>query len=96
MQTGDPDVLKRSFAEVSDIIQYMMEDESNRPETISHSGSPLRNSVTPSPGNTPVGRALQRLRRKNPPGAWMRRLTNCPLADDGQYSMKKQCIQCGT
>lgn len=54
MQTGDPDVLKKIPAEVSDIIQYMMEDESNRPEADKQSRQSAPSSVSPSPGHTPV------------------------------------------
>lgn len=69
MQTGDPDVLKTIPAEVSDIIQYMMEDEANRPEFDKRARQSVPNSATPSPGDTPVSPRAPAAAPQNPPGA---------------------------
>ncbi len=69
MQTGDPDVLKKIPAEVSDIIQYMMEDEANRPEADKRARQSAPDSATSFQGNTPVSPRAPAAAPQNPPGA---------------------------
>lgn len=69
MQTGDPDILKKIPAEVSDILQYMIEDESNRPEDNRRTRQSVPNSATPTPGDTPVSAPPQSTAPHSPYGA---------------------------